>query len=139
MEITIGSMKPEEDRKQNASVGASEQNKKVSDEMAERKGVKVQETAYDTVSPHGDTLSISEAGMAATSQKDNEPGNKDTTDGIVIRKEAEGNQQESDVSTVNLSIYTKEELRQMYLDGDITRAEYDEEISSREMRDDVNS
>lgn len=138
MEMTIGSMRPEEDINQNAAQGMTEQHRKVSEGMGERKELKEQyragkqqETAYNTVSPHGDTLSISEAGRTANGNKS---GNKDTTDGIVIRKEAEKKEQESEVSTVNLSSYTKQELKQMYFDGDITRAEYDEEISSREMQ-----
>lgn len=48
----------------------------------------------------------------------------DAEDGIVIRKK-------SGESTINLSVYTESELRQMYLDGDITKAEYDEELGGR--------
>ena len=44
--------------------------------------------SYDAASLHGDTLSVSEAGKTASSQKGSRLVNKDATDGIVIRKEA---------------------------------------------------
>lgn len=140
MEIIVGSMGTAEDMGQRAGIGGSEQQKNVSEGMAERKDMKSQhdterqQVSYDAVSQHGDTFSISEAGKTASSEKGSKPVNKDTTDGIVIRKETGENEQEQEkeVSTVNLSVYTKTELKQMYLDGDITRAEYDEEINSRE-------
>ena len=97
---------------------------------------KQQETAYNRVSPDGDTVSISEAGKRAISvEKDTEPADENTADGIVIHKEAEKSnpKEEEQVSTVNLSEYTESELKQMYLDGDITKSEYDEELNSREM------
>lgn len=146
MEIVIGSMKTAEDMNRSVGNGASVQQEKglegAAGQEAEQKEMKVQqesgkkqETSYDAVSSHGDTLSISKAGKVTSSEKGGKLVNEDTEDGVVIRKESEKSEQESDVSTVNLSTYTKQELRQMYLDGDITRAEYDEEISSREMQD----
>lgn len=87
------------------------------------------EPSYTAVSSQGDTLSISEEGRAMNN-KGNFP---EESDGTVIRKAvAEAAVSESENSTVNLSIYTETELEQMYLDGEITKAEYDEEISSRE-------
>lgn len=130
MEVTIGGMRQVEDTVQNSHINASEQQKKTREET-----VKQQEQAYNAVSPQGDTLSISEAGKAENARMNNLAGDNETTDGIVIRKEVEGNIQEQEgiLSTINLSTYTESELRQMYLDGDITRSEYNEEISSREM------
>lgn len=140
MEMIIGSMGTAQDMEQRVNSGESERQKKVSEGVTERKDMKTQhdeekqQISYDAVSPHGDTLSISEAGKAVSSEKGGKLVNKDTTDGIVIRKEAGENEQEQEreVSTINLSVYTESELKQMYLDGDITRAEYDEEINSRE-------
>lgn len=143
MDIIVGSMGMAEDMGRRVSIGEPEQQKNASEGpegMAERQDMKTQHDAerrqvsYDAVSSHGDTFSISEAGKAASSEKGSKPINKDTTDGIVIRKETGENEQEQEkeVSTVNLSVYTETELKQMYLDGDITRAEYDEEINIRE-------
>lgn len=130
MEITIGDMRQVEDTVQSSHISAPEQQKNTREET-----IKQQERAYNAVSSQGDTLSISEAGKAENAKMNNLSGDEETTDGIVIRKEVEGNKQEQEsiLSTINLSIYTESELRQMYLDGDITRSEYDEEISSREI------
>lgn len=142
MEIISGSMRTAEDMGQGIDAGASEQQRKVPEGGTGQKEMKTQydagkrQTSYDAISLYGDTISISDAGKAANLAKGNKLVNEDTTDGIVIRKEAGENkqetEQENDVSTINLSTYTETELRQMYLDGDITKAEYDEEISSRE-------
>ena len=142
MEVRVGIMEKAENMDQRVSIGASEQQKRASEGTAEQKETKTQHNAekqqasYDAVSPHGDTLSISEAGKVTSSEKGSKLVNKDTTDGIVIQKETEQNEQEqeSEASTINLSVYTELELKQMYLDGDITRAEYDEEINSREIQ-----
>lgn len=86
------------------------------------------ETAYEAVSSQGDTLSISEAGKAVSNGGTVLAG----ADGIVIQKATEEvTEAGSTNSTVNLSVYTETELKQMYLNGEITKAEYDEEISSR--------
>lgn len=143
MEMIVGNMRMAEDQEQRVSIGESEQQKKATEGVSERKDMKTrhdvekQQVSYDAVSFYGDTLSISEAGKAVSSEPGGKQVNGDTTDGIVIRKETEEKEQrqESEVSTVNLSVYTESELKQMYLDGDITRAEYDEEISSRETQD----
>lgn len=101
------------------------------------------ESTYGAVSSHGDTLSISEAGKAA---------NSDTGDKVVRLSSSEADstaslrvseenftESESDLdsddatSTINLSGYTDYELKQLYLDGDITKIEYDQELSSREV------
>jgi len=133
MEMIIRNKGLEVDMDHKSPTIVSERYKKVSNAIIEPKEIgaqngegKQQELAYDTVSPDGDTFSISKAGKSANSQKD-------TMDGIVIQKEATENGQVSNASTVNLSAYSESELKQMYLDGDITRAEYNEEISSREM------
>lgn len=145
MEIISGNLRTTEDMGQGIDAAASVQQKKVPEGAAWQKEMKIQydagkrQTSYDAISLYGDTVSISEAGKAANLVKSNQLVNEDTTDGIVIRKETGENKQEAeqktDASTVNLSTYTETELRQMYLDGDITKAEYDEEISSRETQD----
>lgn len=139
MDIQIGSMRPEEEMDKNARPEVSAQHKKASGERTELQEMKTlqekgkqQETSYDVVSVYGDTLSISEAGRDVNLGKKNILGSIQTEDGIVIRTKVEENELKDDVSTVNLSIYTETELKQMYLDGDITRTEYDEEINSRE-------
>lgn len=132
MEITIGSMRTEEELVKNTYSAVSEQRKEVSGERTEPQNMKAQqETSYDRVSTDGDTLSISEAGKAVSLGQDNKSVKIETEDGAVIQKEAEEDGQDSNVPVVNLSTYTETELKQMYLDGDITRTEYDEEISSR--------
>lgn len=132
MEITIGSMRTEEELVKNTYSAVSEQSKEASGERTELQNRKAQqETSYDRVSTDGDTLSISEAGKAVSLGQDNKSVRIETEDGAVIQKEAEEDGQDSNVPVVNLSTYTETELKQMYLDGDITRTEYDEEISSR--------
>lgn len=95
--------------------------------------VRQSDTSYTAVSSQGDTVTVSEAGKAANSNM----GNQDRTDGTVTKKNVEeylteSESSESSNSTINLSGYTETELKQMYLDGDITKAEYDEELASRE-------
>lgn len=139
MEIVIGSMKTAEDMNQGIGKGASVQQEKGLEGDTGQKETKVQresekrlEVSYDAVSPHGDTLSLSKVGKVTSAEKGGKLVNEDMEDGTVIRKEPGEKDQESEVSTINLSSYTELELKQMYLDGDITRVEYDEEISSRE-------
>lgn len=74
------------------------------------------ENTYDAVSGQGDTLTISETGKSASMNLSNE-------------NSAES---QSESSTENLSNYTQTQLKQMYLDGTITKSEYDEELTSRE-------
>lgn len=139
MEMISGNVRTAEDMEQSVNTGASQQQKEVPEGAEGQKEIKKahnagkRQASYDAISPHGDTISVSEAGKAANSVKSNKLVNEDTTDGIVIRKDTEESRQENDLSTINLSGYTETELKQMYLDGDITRAEYEEEISSREM------
>lgn len=93
-------------------------------------------TSNTAVSSHGDMLSISKEGAAAYSKMNNQPdtSGQTTTATTAIQKlgERKATESDSDVSTTDLSSYTKTELKQMYLDGDITKAEYDKEIRSRE-------
>lgn len=113
MSIGIDSIAQPTATAQSSQVSVPENQKQVTEESQSEK-------AYDAVSSEGDTLSVSEAGKAASMGK---------SDRVVLLSQSES---DSSVSTVNLGIYTDNELRQMYLDGDITKAEYDEELSSRE-------
>lgn len=107
---------------------------KVSEQKkAQDEAVKQSDISYTSVSSHGDTVTVSKAGKAANSNM----GNQDRADGTVTKKNVgeyltESESSESSNSTINLSGYTEIELKQMYLDGDITKAEYDEELDSRE-------
>lgn len=140
MEIIIEKMGTAENTEQKVNSSVYKQQENSLEGVAERKEMKMQHDAkkqqvsYDAVSLHGDTLSISKVGKTASSQKESGLVNEDTADGIVIRKKADAKKQESESSTINLSVYTESELKQMYLDGDITRAKYDEEVNSREMQ-----
>lgn len=94
--------------------------------------VNQQETVYDAVSSQGDTLSISQIGKAANSGDGVVLPEKSNADGIVLQKESGADDAEADSeSTINLSTYTKTELKQMYLNGDITKIEYDDELRDR--------
>ena len=140
MDIIKKKMQPVEDMEQKANISASEQQKKCLEGVSERKEIKTQyiakkqQTLYNATSPYGDTLSISEIGKTTSSLKGSKLVNN-TADGTVIWKEAGSNEQEqeTETSTINLSIYTDLELKQMYLDGDISRAEYDEEVNNRKI------
>ena len=130
MEIMVGKMETVEDMEQRAHISVAKQQKKSSGGAAEREEIQTrqntakQPTSYDAVSGYGDTLSISKEGKTASAENGSRLVSGDTEDGIVIRKE-------SGESTINLFVYTESELRQMYLDGDITKAEYDEELGGR--------
>lgn len=97
------------------------------------------ETTYDAVSSEGDTLSISEEGKAAgANAKDQVVQLSGADSDGTVQQEANEvyfTDSDSSSSTINLSTYTETELKQMYLDGDITKLEYDEELSSREVTD----
>lgn len=125
---------------QSSQISVSEQQKKDKEEVVRQP----EETTYDAISSQGDTLTISEAGKTALSNQDNqsESGQQASTEqqtstesvalqNITIASSTDSESEE--VSTVDLSGYTETELKQMYLDGDITKVEYDEEISSREV------
>lgn len=110
MEMISGNVRTAEDMEQNVNTGASQQQKKATEGMAGQKEIKIEQhnagkrqASYDAISPHGDTISVSEAGKAANSVKSNKLVNEDTTDGIVIRKDTEESRQDSDLSTINLS------------------------------------
>lgn len=130
MEITIESTRQPKETFQSSHINDAEQQKKDKVEMS-----KQPEASYDAVSSQGDTLYISETGRDANSGMNDSEKGQNEADGKVILKTAEENMPtvEDDISTINLSRYTESELRQMYLDGDITRSEYDEELGSREM------
>lgn len=93
MEITV-EKKGTADMEQTVNGSAYKQQKNSLERAVEWKEVKLQHDAkkkpisYDAASLHGDTLSVSEAGKTASSQKGSRLVNKDATDGIVIRKEA---------------------------------------------------
>lgn len=138
MEMIIRNKGLEVDMPHKSPAIVSERYKKVSNPINVQKETEMQdgvgkqkESSYNIISSDGDTLSVSEAGKAANSKKD-------TMDGIVIQKEMAENRYISNGSTENLSTYSEMELKQMYLDGTITRAKYDEEIRSREKQDETN-
>lgn len=124
-------IKPLEDKSQGIQISAAEQQNKSN---AEKTGES--ENSHAAVSSQGDLLSISKEGLDASSQMKDQPDtqSQDQAGRTVIHESAEGKvtKFESDVSTINLSSYTETELGQMYRNGDITKTEYDQEISSRE-------
>lgn len=124
-------IRPLEDKSQGTQISTAEQQDKSNAEKTRES-----ENSQATVSSQGDLLSISKEGLDTSSQMKNQPDlqSQAQTDRTVIYESAEGKvtKLESDVSTINLSRYTETELSQMYRNGDITKAEYDEEISSRE-------
>lgn len=128
MEITIEKTRQLTDTVQSSHMKEAEQ------KSQKAETIKQSETAYDAVSSQGDTLYISESGRNAESDMSSLKDNQSEADGKVILKPAEEYVSEADdsLSTIDLSRYTELELRQMYLDGDITKSEYDEEIDSRD-------
>lgn len=121
MEMIIRNKGLEADMPHKSPAIVSEWYKKVSNPINMQKETEIQDgegkqkdSAYNINSPDGDTLSVSEAGKAANSKKD-------IMDGIVIQKEMAENRHISNGSTENLSTYSEMELKQMYLDGTITR------------------
>lgn len=103
----------------NQSVGAYQSTQVSQQEQHREKEVIKEASSENTasaVSADGDTLTISEAGKSAEA-KWNGQSNADTNE---------------ESSTEDLSTYTETELMQMYLDGSITKSEYDEELLNRE-------
>lgn len=127
MELAVTDMKQQAGAMQSSQMEAVEQQKKVKEETANP------ETSYDVVSSQGDTVSFSKEGKAAEAQVGSIKSQSE--DGTVVLKTAKEDDAELEeaLSTVNLSQYTETELEEMYLDGEITKIEYDEEISSREI------
>lgn len=129
MGIEIKEMNQETEVLKTAQVNASGQRK-----LMEQEEVRTSSPDYDAVSTEGDSLSVSKEGKALNASGISQSGivKNAGTDGTVIQKAAEEDVQEEEiVSTVNLSIYTETELEQMYLDGDITKVEYEDELRSR--------
>lgn len=113
MSISISSINQSASTYQSTNVSSQEK-------CREKQIIKESESAnaYDAVSSHGDTLTISESGKSASTNMNNQSGMDS----------------ESGNSTDDLSNYTETELKQMYNAGDITKSEYDEEISNRETK-----
>lgn len=111
MEISINSISQSVSTYQTANITSKEQ-------QQEKQIIK--ETSPDnlqnTTSAHGDTLTISEAGKSASAN---------------MNYESSANSEENN-NTGDLSGYSDSELKQMYLNGTITKSEYDEELASRE-------
>lgn len=129
MDVKFGNVGQLGETHQSTQVNSADQNIK---EDVQKK-VKESEVSYDAVSSQGDTLCISERGKAASAKMANsQEETVDSVDGKVIKKPVNVEQPEEEPQTNDLSGYTKMELQQMYLDGDITKAEYDEELDSRE-------
>lgn len=88
---------------------------------------------YTAVSVQGDTVEISPEGKAAGGNAGDHPAAAESGDGKVTRIVTETDTTQTAASqTYQLSSYTENELRQMYQNGEITKAEYDEELESRE-------
>lgn len=99
---------------------------------AEKMEKQTEETReYTAVSEQGDTMEISSSGKAVS---ENTVDNSDVLNSVdgKVTKIADGTNTTTASQTYNLSSYTENELRQMYQNGEITRTEYDEELSSRE-------
>lgn len=96
-----------------------------------------EESRVSATSIEGDTLELSEAGLAANAGS--EADAEDTAaEGSVTAKvvsdafsETEGTDAEEDF-TADLSSYTESELKEMYQNGEITAAEYKQELARRE-------
>lgn len=88
---------------------------------------------YTAVSVQGDTVEISPEGKAAGGNAGDDVAAAESGDGKVTRIITETDTTQTVASqTYQLSSYTENELRQMYQNGEITKAEYDEELESRE-------
>lgn len=126
MEIVTEKMRQFADTVQSSHMNASGQQKK------EEVSAKQSEAAYSAVSSQGDTLYISESGRSAFANNNRE-NDQSEADGKVILKSAVKSSSETNdsPSTTDLSSCTETELKQMYLNGDITKSEYDEEVKSR--------
>ena len=142
MNITIGGMGNSTIAgiMQNAQISTSENQKNTKEETE----IKQSQTNYDYVSTDGDTLQISEAGKSASKGNENQADSGNT--GAQAQSSFAGSSTKqlenidvntststsSTSSTADLSSYSESELKKMYLNGEITKAQYDEEISSRD-------
>ncbi|MBU5479584.1 hypothetical protein KQI69_10250 [Eubacterium sp. MSJ-13] len=138
MNITIGGMGNSTIAgiMQNAQISTSENQKNTKEET----DIKQSQTNYDYVSTDGDTLQISEAGKSASKGNENQADSGNT--GAQAQSSFAGSSTKqlenvdvstsSTSSTADLSSYSESELKKMYLNGEITKAQYDEEISSRD-------
>lgn len=144
MNITIGGMgnSTVAGIMQNAQISTSENQKKTKEETE----IKQSQVNYDYVSTDGDTLQISEAGKSASKGNENQTDSGNT--GAQAQSSFAGSSTKqlenvdvntstnasssSTSSTADLSSYSESELKKMYLNGEITKAQYDEEISSRD-------
>lgn len=101
------------------------------DESARQQAEEARE--YTAVSVQGDTVEISLEGKAAGGTSGDDAAAAESGDGKVTRIITETDTTQASASqTYQLSSYTENELRQMYQNGEITKAEYDEELESRE-------
>lgn len=125
---------------QGARINAAQHQRKPEQQKAERQNKAEMadrpDRSYDAVSSQGDTLELSEDGRKVSSETENLQENTAGADGKVMAKSAEKyvSEAEDSVSTIDLSSYTETELKQMYLDGDITKTEYDDELDDRETK-----
>lgn len=130
MEIAVNSISRMEVG-ENSQVREAVSRKQVTQEDTARQ----EKEAGSVISSQGDILTISEEGRAASEEAENQVvrlSGSETGTAVQQVKEEYSAGADSSNSTIDLSSYTETELKQMYLDGDITKAEYDEEISSRE-------
>lgn len=140
MNITIGGMGNSTIAgiMQNAQISTSENKSETKKEIE----VKQSQANYDYVSADGDTLEISEAGKSAGKGNESQTGSGNAgTGSSATGSSIEGlenittgttSSSTSTSSVGDLSSYSESELKKMYLNGEITKAEYDEEISSRD-------
>lgn len=124
---------------QGARINAAQHQQKPEQQKAERQNKAEMadrpDKSYNAVSSQGDTLELSEDGRKMSSEMQNLQENTAGADGDgkVIAKSGEKyvSEAEDSVSTIDLSSYTETELKQMYLEGDITKAEYEDELDDR--------
>jgi hypothetical protein len=112
---------------QNGQLSVATQTKK------EKEGQQAQSANYDAISIQGDTLSLSQDGKAAAEalaqvKQDAALSGTDTEDSQLLN--ALTSEEDSDSS--DLSSYTTTELKEMYLNGEITKEEYEAELKSRQ-------
>ena len=112
--------------------------------IKEETEIKQSQVNYEYVSTDGDTLQISEAGKSASKGNENQADSGNTGAQSSFAGSSTKQLENVDVntstnasssstsSTADLSSYSESELKKMYLNGEITKAQYDEEISSRD-------
>ena len=89
---------------------------------------------YTATSSQGDTLEISSAGSSAYENSEKKEENSEQTNISKIVSETVDTDDSDGTTSASedLSSYTETELKQMYQNGEISKADYDEEIASRE-------